>query len=133
MPQYAQATIIGHLGRDPELRYTPSGDAVLSCSIAVSRKRKGEDTTTWWRVSLFGKRAKVVAKYLRNGDPALFSGEPYTEEWEGQDGTKRQTLCLLARDFSFVGGKSEKQPADYQAPTESPADDKASFDDDIPF
>jgi single-strand DNA-binding protein len=139
MPTYAHATIIGHLGRDPELRHTQDhlGNPlpVASCTLATSRKRQGEETTTWWRVSLFGKRAEVVAQHLRKGDPALFSGEPFQSQWTDRDGNQRLSLELMASDFAFVGGGGGQQqrprPApqvDYQAPSEA-----KPFDDDVPF
>jgi single-strand DNA-binding protein len=135
MPNYAHATIIGHLGRDPELRETAGGVPVVSCALATSRKRQGEETTTWWRVSLFGKRAEVVAQHLRKGDPALFSGEPFQQEWTDRNGNQRLSLELMASDFAFVGGGGAQQQrprpapqADYQAPVEA-----KPFDDDIPF
>jgi len=157
MPHYAQATVIGHLGQDPDLRETHSGTKVVSCSLATSHKRQGEETTTWWRISLFGNRAEVVARYLRKGDPALFSGEPYLRPWTDKDGNQRVSLELLANDFAFVGGKNQQQqqdaylppPAgysghapqqqapqrDYQSPPQTyrPQPSPAPFDDDVPF
>ena len=151
MPNFAQATIIGHLGQDPDLRETHSGTQVVSCSLATSHKRQGEESTTWWRVSMFGKRAEVVARYLRKGDPALFSGEPYLRPWTDKDGNQRVSLELLASDFAFVGTKGQQQqqdeflppPAGYsghaprpQAPQQDHRPVQASpapFEDDIPF
>ena len=146
MPHYAHATVIGHLGQDPDLRETHSGTKVVSCSLATSHTRQGEEVTTWWRISLFGKRAEVVAQYLRKGDPALFSGEPYLRPWTDKDGNQRVSLELLASDFAFVGGGQQQAPRpqapqqDYQSPPQtyrpqpSPAN-SGGFDptDDIPF
>ena len=103
MPNYATATIIGHIGRDPEQRFTPGGDSVVSFSMATSRKRKDAESTTWWRVSMFGKRGETLAKYLTKGDPVLVTGEPFLREYEGKDGQVRQSLELVANDFAFVG------------------------------
>ena len=103
MPNYATATIIGHLGRDPEVRYTADGGAVVGFSMATSRKRKDEETTTWWRVSMFGKRGETLAKYLGKGDPVLVTGEPFLREYQGKDGQMRQSLEIVASDFAFVG------------------------------
>ena len=144
MPNYAHTTIIGHLGQDPDLRETHSGTKVVTCSLATSHKRQGEETTTWWRISLFGKRAEVVAQYLRKGDPALFSGEPDLRPWTDKDGNQRVSLELLASDFAFVGGNQQHQaprpPApqqDYQSPPQTyrpqPQPSSAPFDDDVPF
>ena len=146
MPNYAHTTIIGHLGQDPELRETPSGMPVASCSVATARKRGQEETTTWWRVSLFGKRAEVLVQYLRKGDPVLFSGEPYLRPWTDKVGNERVSLELAASDFAFVGGKDRKQQQDAYLPPpagysgHAPQQDHrpvqaspAPFEDDIPF
>lgn len=129
MPNYAHTTLIGHLGRDPELRHAPDGSPVASFSLATSRKRKNEETTTWWRVSLFGRRAETLTQYLHKGDPVLVSGEPYQREWEDKEGNKRISLELVANDFAFVGGKTESG----SAPPPAKRRDPAPFDDDIPF
>lgn len=137
MPQFATATIVGHLGRDPEIRYTADGSPVASCAVAVTRKRRDSETTTWWKVTLFGKRAEILPQYLHKGDPVLFTGEPYLDKWTAHDGTERQTLCLDARDFAFIGGGSgqgqpqqprQQPPAQPQQPPSA-----APFEDDIPF
>ena len=137
MPHYAHATVIGHLGQDPDLRETPSGTKVVSCSVATSHKRQGEETTTWWRISLFGRRAEVIAQYLRKGDPALFSGEPVLRPWTDKDGNQRVSLELLASDFAFVGTKDQQQAPqqDHQAPAQTyrPQPSPEPFDDKLPF
>ena len=146
MPHYAHATVIGHLGQDPELRYTQDhlGNQlpVVNCSVATPHKRQGKEITTWWRVSMFGKRAEIVAQYLRQGDPVLFSGEPVLSPWTDKDGNQRISLELLASDFAFVGTKDQQQAPrqqapqqDYQAPpqTYKPQPSPAPFDDDVPF
>ena len=156
MPNYAQATIIGHLGRDPEQRFTQGGDSVVSFSVATSRKRKDEETTTWWRVTMFGKRGETLAKYLGKGDPVLVSGEPFIREYEAKDGQMRQSLELVANDFAFVGRSEASGGGGVGNPTtrrpEAPsraaqdasrafqapdaggvATTSADFDDDIPF
>ena len=156
MPNYATATIIGHLGRDPEQRFTPDGNSVVNFSLATSRKRKDEETTTWWRVSMFGKRGETLIRYLGRGDPVLVTGEPYLHEYEGKDGQMRQSLELVANDFAFVGrsdaqkGDEVGNPTNRRSETPSRASQDASrafqapdaggvattsadFDDDIPF
>lgn len=114
MPNYASCTLIGHLGRDPELRHTPNGDSVASFSLATNRKRKDGETTTWWRCTLFGRRGEVLCEYLRKGDPVLVSGEPYMRPWTDKTGAERMALEVDVRDFAFVGGKDA-----HQAPQEA--------------
>jgi single-strand DNA-binding protein len=136
MPNYAHTTIIGHLGQDPEVRFTQSGTPVASCSVATSRKRGQEETTTWWRVSLFGKRAEVLAQYLNKGDPVLFSGEPYLRPWTDKAGNERVSLELAASDFAFIGGGQRQQAPQQQAPQQDHRPVQFSpvpYDDDIPF
>ena len=130
MPNYAHVTLIGHLGQDPETRHMPNGDPVVSFSMATSRKRKDQETTTWWRVSLFGRRGETLAQHLRKGDPVLVSGEPMLRPWTDKEGSPRTSLEVVANDFAFIGGKrdsGEERPARAPAHTETP------FDDDIPF
>ena len=129
MPNFAQATIIGHLGSDPTLRTTQSGP-VASFSVATSRKRGQDENTTWWRCSMFGKRAEVLCQYLKKGDPVLVSGEPYLRPWTGQDGVEHVGLELMVSDFAFVGGKDGGQRA--AAPSAGRAA-TAYFDADLPF
>lgn len=134
MPSFAQATLLGHLGRDPETRRTPSGESVTSVSLATRRKRKNGETTTWWRATLWGQRGEALARYLRKGDPVLLSGEPFQREWTDSQGVTRISLELEVRDWSFAGSKAERQDA--APPTARlPATQEraAPFDDDIPF
>ena len=127
MPNFSQATIIGHAGRDAETRFTPGGDAVCEVSIAVTRKRKETETVTWWKVVVFGKSAEWAGE-IKKGDVVFASGEPVLEEWQDKDGNKRSTLKLYAQ--SIVGhGKWNK-------PVDKPVDKSDAFADlenDVPF
>lgn len=129
MPNYAHCTLIGHLGRDPELRHTPAGDPVASFTLATSRKRQGTEETTWWRCAMFGRRAETFVQYLRKGDPVLVSGEPYQRKWTDKENNERLSLEVDVRDFAFVGGakSAEAKPAPAAKP------ETQDFDDDIPF
>jgi single-strand DNA-binding protein len=139
MPNYAQATIIGHLGRDPETRQTQGGTVAVTTSIATSRKRGGEETTTWWKITIWGTRGESFAQYLGKGDPVLVTGEPFMESWSDHDGHQRQTLSLNVSDWAFVGGGERKEaPARPQGrrATTPPKTQKTDWEDDgddIPF
>lgn len=109
MPNFAQATVIGHLGADPDTRSLPSGQTVTNVSVATSRKRQDGETTTWWRGAVWGKRGEALAQYLRKGDPVLLTGEPFQREWTDNQGTTRISLELDVRDWSFVGSKADRQ------------------------
>jgi single-strand DNA-binding protein len=93
--------IIGNLGRDPEMRYTPSGQAVTQFTVAVNRNYKDsqgerQEETEWFRVVAWGQQAEFAAEYLRKGQKVFVEGRIQTRQWEGQDGQKRYTTELVA-------------------------------------
>lgn len=107
---YQRTVVVGHLGRDPELRYTPSGQAVCSFSVATTRRwtdRNGQDQekTTWFRVSVWGKQAESCNQFLKKGRLVLVEGEVDASAWTGQDGKPRASLELTARNVRFLGGR----------------------------
>ena len=127
MPNFAQATIIGHAGRDADTRFTPGGDAVCEVSIAVTRKRKETETVTWWKVVVFGKSAEWAGE-IKKGDVVFASGEPVLEEWQDKDGNKRSTLKLYAQ--SIVGHGKWNKPVDKPVDKSNPY---TQIEDDVPF
>ena len=130
MPNFAQATIIGHAGRDAETRYTPGGDAVCEVSIAVTRKRKETETVTWWKVVVFGKSAEWAGE-IKKGDVVFAAGEPVLEEWQDKNGNQRSTLKLYAQ--SIVGhGKWQKADKPVDKPVDK-SDPFADLENDVPF
>lgn len=109
---YQTCIVVGHLGADPELRYTPTGDPVASFRIATTRKwtsRDGQpqEKTTWFRVSAFGRQAETCNQYLQKGRLVLVEGEIDVSAWTAQDGTARASLELRARTVRFLGGRGE--------------------------
>src|SRR6187551_1708766 len=93
--------IIGNLGRDPEMRYTPSGQAVTQFTVAVNRNYKDsqgerQEETEWFRVVAWGQQSEFSAEYLRKGAKVYVEGRIQTRQWEGQDGQKRYTTELVA-------------------------------------
>jgi single-strand DNA-binding protein len=138
MPNYAAVTIVGHLGRDPETKYSQAGTAITKFAIATSRKNgQGAETTTWWRCTCLGKRGENITQYVKKGDPILVQGEPSLQEYTAKDGTPKSSLEVLVNDFSFIKGRrdsaSDYQPAPAQATNYGPPASTSSFDDDIPF
>lgn len=143
MPNFAQVTLIGHLGLDPETKTTPSGDTVTSFSLATTRKRKDGEITTWWRCTMWGKRGETIRQYLGKGDPILVTGEPCLRTYTTKDGREGQAMEVEVRDWTFVGSKGDRSqngasapaqgqsahPASAPAPSAGPAD----YDDAIPF
>lgn len=116
---YQKLTIIGHLGRDPEMRYTPSGQAVTNFSVATSRKwtsRDGQaqEETTWIRVSAWGKLAETCNQYLSKGRLVMCEGRLTVDResggpriWTGQDGRPRASYEMTAETVQFLGGRGD--------------------------
>ncbi len=99
--------IVGNLGRDPELRYTPQGTAVCNFSVATNEKRRDksgdlQDVTTWFKVTLWGKQAETASKYLTKGSPIYVEGRLRIEDWTDRDGKNRTTLEVSATDMQFI-------------------------------
>lgn len=106
---FNKVIVVGNLGRDPELRYTPQGTPVCSFSVASNERRKGsdgefQDITTWFRVTAWGKQAETVSKYLTKGRSVYVEGRLRVEDWTDKDGKSRYTLELHATDVQFIDG-----------------------------
>jgi len=137
--------LVGNLGRDPELRYTPQGTPVCSFSLATNERRKdrttGEnnDITTWFRVTLWGRQAETASQYLSRGRPVYIEGRLRVEEWTDRDGKQRHTLEVHATDMQFIGGGARDegggQPVARAAAAtpEAPLEAPDMNDDDVPF
>lgn len=143
--------IVGNLGRDPELRYTPQGTAVCDISLATNERKRdksGEflDVTTWFRVTLWRNQAENASKYLKKGSPVYIEGRLSLEEWTDREGNTRQTLSVQASDMHFISGgqKGDEYSGEHEeAPqfagpanassSPGPATAPAKNDDDIPF
>lgn len=106
--------VVGNLGRDPELRYTPQGTPVCSFSVATNEKRKDkngelQDQTTWFRISLWGKQAETASQYLTKGRAVYIEGRLRAEEWTDREGKQRVSLEVHATEMQFIdGGRSEE-------------------------
>ena len=100
-------TIIGRLGREPELKYTQTGKAVVSFSLAVDRRQKGE--TDWFQVTVWDKLAELCNEHLRKGRQAAVRGRMQSRTYEAQDGSKRTSWEVVAEDVQFLGGREEQE------------------------
>lgn len=130
-----QCQFIGRLGKDPEKKAMPSGDAVTNISIAVGWKGKDKEGVEWVPVVFFGKLAEIAAQYLRKGSQVFISGRYRTQSWE-KDGQTRYRTEIVADRMQMLGSKQAgghgEAPA--TAPAAATADTHAGdFDDDIPF
>lgn len=127
MSSINSVTILGRLGRDPEVRSTGSGTAVANFSVATSEKWKdknsgqSQEKTTWHKVAVFGRLAEVVGEYARKGDQIAIQGKLENRQWEDKDGNKRESVEILAQNITFLGSKSSGQR------------EQAGFDDEVPF
>ena len=125
-----RCSFIGRLGRDPEVKYMPSGSAVVNFSIAVGQSWKDKETgqkkekTEWVRISAFGKLAEICGEYLSKGKQIFISGRMETRKWE-KDGVPQYSTEIIANDVQFLGSRGDSQE------TSSPA--VAGAGDDIPF
>lgn len=128
--------LVGNLGRDPDLRYTPQGTPVCSFSLATNERRKDkagemQDHTTWFRVTLWGRQAETASQYLTKGRPIYIEGRLQVQEWTDRDGKPRHTLEVHATDMQFIGGgKTEEASPDRASADEQQSDPP---DDGIPF
>ncbi len=138
--------IVGNLGRDPELRYTPQGTPVCSFSLATNEKRKDktgemQDLTTWFKVTLWGRQAETASQYLTKGRPIYIEGRLRVEEWTDRDGKPRQTLEVHATEMQFIGGGGQgggggrmEEPHSDRSAANEPATGHADLaEDDVPF
>jgi single-strand DNA-binding protein len=137
---YQQIILIGNLGNDPEMRYTPSGVAVASFSLAVNRSWTGpdgqrQDKTTWFRVSVWNKQAETVTQYLSKGRQVMVIGE--VEEarvFNDRDGNPRASLEVKAQSVRFLGQRGDgamSGPVTHAMP--AAASNAEVQDEDIPF
>ncbi len=141
---FNKVILVGNLGRDPELRYTPQGTPVCSFTMATNERRKDktgemQDQTTWFRVTLWGRQAETASQYLTKGRPVYIEGRLRVEEWTDRDGKPRHTLEVNATEMQFIGGgRGEEAPVSRAAAAAAaagePVQEQADpSDDDIPF
>jgi single-strand DNA-binding protein len=154
MGSFNKIILVGHLGRDPELRYTPQGTPVCDFSVATTERRKDksgdfQDLTTWFRVSFWGRQAEVASQYLTKGKQVYIEGRLSQREWQDKDGNTRTSLEVNGSDLQFIGprgdeasggagggyreggGLKEERPASRASAPEERQDSVS--DDDIPF
>lgn len=132
MANYNRVILAGNLTRDPELRYTPSGTAVAKFAIAVNRKYKENDETSFFDIVYFGKPAEIIAEYMKKGRPILVEGRLQQNRWETDDGQKRSKIEVVGENFQFLGGRD--QNSSRSSSESGSGSDSPEFDDsDIPF
>ncbi|MDY7078693.1 MAG: single-stranded DNA-binding protein [Chloroflexota bacterium] len=139
---YHKLIVVGNLGRDPEMRYTPDGTPVTNFSVATNRRWTNPDgspgeETVWFRITAWRRMAEVCNQYLQKGRQVLIEGELKPDSvtggpriWTGNDGVARAQYEVTARAVKFLGGRGEAPPADMPgAPEEPPVEPE----EEIPF
>ncbi len=133
MASYNKMTIIGNLGADPEMRYTPSGAPVTSFNVAVNERRRQPDgqmqeSTLWFRISCWNKLAEVASQYLKKGANVYIEGTLSTREFTGNDGQKRFSLEVNAREMKMLDarGAASQEDGDMEPVMASPARSSSS-------
>lgn len=146
--------LVGNLGRDPEVKYLPSGSAVANIGLATSEswkdKESGEkqERTEWHNLVFFGRVAEIAGEYLKKGSQVYIEGSLRTRKWQDKEGQDRYTTEVVVRDLLLLGGrpqeKADPEPEPEPAPQRGtrgrkpaakpePAPAGEDFDDDIPF
>lgn len=147
MASLNKVMLIGNLGKDPEVRYTGSGQAVASFSLATSERFKNkqsgewEEKTEWHRVTLWGKQAEVAGEYLAKGKTVFIEGRLQTRKWTDRDGNEKYTTEVVGERMQMLGAKGDGGGAGGGRRSEAGgvADTTVSYeeppfqDDDIPF
>ena len=148
MASFNKIIIVGYLGRDPELRYTPQGTPVSDFSVATTERRKDksgetQEATTWFRVSLFGRQAEVASQYLTKGRQVYVEGQLSQREYTDKDGNARISLDVRGSEIQFLSPASEsEQPQTVAAKASASGDSRKSqvarqkpspVEDEIPF
>ncbi|MDD2539438.1 MAG: single-stranded DNA-binding protein [Desulfuromonadaceae bacterium] len=141
MASLNKVMLIGNLGKDPEVRFTASGQAVASFSLATSEKFKGksgewEERTEWHNITLWGKLAEIAGEYLAKGKTVYIEGRLQTRKWQDKSGNDRYTTDIVGDKMQMLSAKGERSGGDAPstAKTSGTTYEEPPFqDDDIPF
>ena len=151
MASVNKVILVGNLGQDPEVRHTPSGDAVVNLSLATTDKYKDkngdpQEVTEWHRVSFFGRLAEICGQYLKKGSQVYVEGSLRTRKWQDKDGNDRYTTEIRGDRMQMLGGAKDRaqasnsDAAEYakasgkEAPKAEPGNGSfADMEDEIPF
>jgi single-strand DNA-binding protein len=151
MASLNKVMLIGNLGKDPELRYTASGTAVASFSVATTEKFKGksgewEEKTEWHNITLWARLAEIAGEYLSKGKTVYIEGRLQTRKWQDKDGKDRYTTEIVGEKMQMLSGRGEGggqgqrqggggRPSQQQDYNHGPSYEEPAFnpDDEIPF
>ena len=146
MASVNKVILVGNLGKDPEIRYAESGDAICNMTVATSESWKDKATgekkekTEWHRISMFGKLAEIAGEYLKKGSQVYLEGKLQTRKWQNKEGQDQYTTEVVCDQMKMLGGRPEGGRSDAphsegQTRKEAPKQTGgfADFDEDIPF
>lgn len=139
MASVNKVILVGNLGKDPDSRYLPNGDAVCTLSIATSEQWKDKATgekkeaTEWHRCTTFGKLAEICGQYLKKGSQVYIEGSLRTSKWKDKDGQDRYTTEIRADTMKMLGGNASPQHKEQSEKKPAPAGGFDGMEDDIPF
>ena len=130
--------IIGHLGRDPEMRYTPSGRPVTTFSVAVSRSWNTVDgerhsETEWFNIVAWGNLAEICKQYLNKGQQVFIEGRLQTRRWDDKEGQKHTSVEVVANEMMMLGERRDSSTQPPEAESEVEQAETGSHEDDFPF
>jgi single-strand DNA-binding protein len=145
MASVNKVIIVGNVGRDPETRYMPSGDAVTNISVATSDRYKDKQTgemkenTEWHRIAFFGKLAEIAGQYLKKGSQVYVEGRLRTRKWTDQSGQEKYSTEIIADSMQMLGARmagsgdaGDRPMSPESTPSQAPGG-LGAMDDDIPF
>lgn len=137
-----KVSLIGSLGRDPELKFMPDGTAVVNMSLAtsLSYKKDGQKVTEteWHRITAYGKLAEIAGQYAKKGGSLYVEGRLKTRKWTDKDGVEKYTTEIIMSEMKLLGGKRSEESGDESQSGASQSDGGfqggvSDMDDDIPF
>ena len=137
MASVNKVILMGNLGRDPEVRYMPNGEAVANFSIATTENWKdksgnAQSKTEWHNIVMYRRLAEIAGEYLKKGRPVYIEGRLQTREWE-KDGVKRYSTEIIGDSMQLLGGKDSSDDSAKQQQQNAPATQPPADDTDIPF
>jgi len=143
MASVNRVTLLGHAGRDCEIRFLPSGKAIANVSLATSYKRKdkatGESTdeTQWHRITFHERLAEIAGEYVKKGSPIYVEGRLTYRKYTDKDGIEKTSTDIIASELQLLGGKPENQapraPAEQKPAPKAPSNGFEDMSDDIPW
>jgi len=135
MPNFNQVIVIGHLGADPELRYTGSGKAVCNMRLATTDKYGDQPKTQWHSIVAWGKTAETCGEYLKKGSAVMFVGRIEYRSYDDRDGNTRWVTEIIVERMQFMSGKGDSSAPSSTASSKPASAPANTFepDDDLPF